>query len=116
MLQWNKSSLGQTPAEILRAKLPACYSQEFDECVLEASNARKENRPPKPSAYCDKYYPIISGTTNEIWDEAMKSVPYCPGPGASAKRDTSGIWPALAAVGVMGGVLAIVVNAAGARF
>lgn len=113
-LVWN--TLG-SPATDLRAKLPACYSQEFDDCVVEANRARRAGEQPKPSSFCDQYYPIIYSTPNEVWDEAMTLIPYCSdGAAQEKKRDTSGVWPALAVIGVMGGLLAIVVNAAGARF
>lgn len=117
MLQWNRRADLGSPATDVRAKLPACYSQEFDDCLIEYRRAVKAGEQPRPSAYCDQYYPIVANTPGEIWDEAMDLMPYCPG-GAAAKpkKDTSGVWPALAVISVMGGLLAIVVNVSGARF
>lgn len=69
-------SLGQTPQEV-RAKLPACYSQEFDDCITEVDAARQENRPLRETPYCAPYIAVIRDTPNPVFADALKLVPYC---------------------------------------
>jgi hypothetical protein len=115
MLQWNRSKLGSP--ESIRAKLPACYSQEFDACLKEYRAAKSGNLPQQPTPYCAPFVALVEANTAADWDAALELVPYCSDPKATAvvqKRPS--IWAPLAVLGLAVGVVAIAVNVTGSRF
>lgn len=60
-----------------RSQLPACYSQEFHDCIDEYQAAYKAKRQPNLSSYCAKYHAVWFDTPKEVFEAALDDVPFC---------------------------------------
>jgi hypothetical protein len=63
----------QDPSELL-ARLPPCYSNEFDLCVGDFQAKKPVG---ELSSYCTKYYDLFQNTSDMVWNAAIDSMPYC---------------------------------------
>lgn len=87
------------------APLPACYSEDFDRCVVEF----EKNTPvAELSPYCQQFYARYKATTAEAWDAAMEAIPFCPAPAAPAKEKNVSLW--LLGVGAAGLLLGTLIR------
>jgi hypothetical protein len=106
--------LGVTSVDV-KSKIPACYSKELDDCIT----AFEQKKTTYPNPLCAGMYPTWKLANDNAewraaWEAAIHEIPYCSGPAVEEKRDFP-IAPFLAVLGIAG-VLAVIVNASGARF
>lgn len=108
------AQLGQAARpEDVRAKLPACYSQEFDKCLAEFRAAERQGRQPVPSPYCDPFYKVVQENTSEVWDAALTLIPYCPAPTSTAQAGAAGSsGSGVAVAAIIAGALGLAIGAA----
>jgi hypothetical protein len=62
------------------ARLPSCYSQEFDACSdAIAAAERGGDKNPQLSPLCDSYWQLRKENLKAV-EQAVEAMPYCPEP------------------------------------